>query len=79
MSNDEASPRKGDRYRHPDGTVEVVFAVEDGRVLTFREYGDGVAFADAVEEATYVGIDEAVEGLPDAAAVEEELEEFDGE
>jgi len=65
-------PERGDTYRHDDGTVETVFAVVEGRILTVREYPSRAAFGDAVGVATYTGTNEEVEDL-------EEIHEFDGE
>lgn len=59
---------KAAEYRHDDGSVEIVFAVEDGRVLTVREYPDEAAFGDAVSTATYVGRHEGVADLPGVEA-----------
>ena len=55
-------------YRHDDGSSEIVFAVEDGRVLAVREYPDEAAFEAAVESATYVGRNEPIANLPDVEA-----------
>lgn len=63
------SPAKGDAYSHPDGTDEVVFAVEAGTVLTFREYPDVETFTRETERATYRGRDSAVESLPSPQAI----------
>lgn len=62
------SPAKADHYRHEDGTDEIVFAVEEGRVLTIREYPDTVAFERAISEAEHVGTHEGVAGLPGVEA-----------
>lgn len=62
MSDD--APVEGDEYSHTDGTTEIVYLTEDGRVLTFREYPSTDAFEDAVETATYRGINDAVASLP---------------
>ena len=65
MGFDESSiPEKGHQYRRSDGSIEVVFTVEDGRVLTFREYPDVESFASDVAEAEFTGINRAVESLP---------------
>jgi hypothetical protein len=55
-------------YRHDDGSAEIVFATEDGRVLTVREYPDEAAFADATAAAEYVGQHEGVSDLPGVEA-----------
>ncbi|RDI69647.1 hypothetical protein [Halopelagius longus] len=62
MSDD--APVEGDEYSHTDGTTEIVYLTEDGRVLTLREYPSTNAFEDAVETAAYRGINEAVAALP---------------
>lgn len=62
------SPTKGDEYSHRDGTTEVVFMTEDGRVLTFREYPDTDSFDAAVSDATYRGVNADVASLPEPAA-----------
>lgn len=72
--SDEEPPEKADEYRHPDGTTEVVFAVEDGTVLTFREYPDATAFRRAVDGATYEGLNREVLELPDVAEFRDEEE-----
>lgn len=65
MTDDhQTPPTKGDQYEHPDGTVEIVFAVEDGRVLTIREYPDVDAFTDDVDDAASAGTHEGVADLP---------------
>ncbi|WP_254838786.1 hypothetical protein [Natronomonas marina] len=65
---DDTEPTTGRQYRHDDGIFEVVFEVEEGRVLTVREYPTREAFEDAVATATDAGIHEAVAELPDPAA-----------
>ncbi|WP_435064323.1 hypothetical protein [Halobaculum sp. EA56] len=62
--SDREAPVGGDSYRHPDGSAEVVYLVEDGRVVTFREYPSLSAFESAVDDAAYRGIDEDVADLP---------------
>jgi hypothetical protein len=64
-NGNQAPPTKGDQYEHPDGTVEIAFAVEDGRVLTIREYADVDSFTDAVEDAASTGTHGGVADLPD--------------
>lgn len=61
-------PEKADQYRHADGTVEVVFAVEEGRVLTFREYPDTPAFHHAITDGEFEGVHPGVEDLPGVEA-----------
>lgn len=68
---DSSSPAKGDQYRHADGTVEVVFATAEGRLLTVREYPDEDAFRRAVADAEATGQHEGVRSLPDAEAFED--------
>jgi len=65
---ENSEPTKGSKYRYDDGTVEVVFAVEDDRVLTVREYPTRITFEDALARATYTGVYERVANLPDPAA-----------
>lgn len=65
MPNDhQEPPAKGDEYEHPDGTVEIVFTVADGRVLTIREYADVDSFVDQVDDAAYGGTHDGVADLP---------------
>ncbi|MUV56808.1 hypothetical protein [Halogeometricum sp. CBA1124] len=59
------TPQKGDEYSHRDGTTEVVFTTQDGRVLTFREYPDADSFDRTVSSATYRGVNEDVASLPE--------------
>lgn len=69
-------PSKGDQYGHSDGTREVVFATEDGHILTVREYPDVTAFENGVAEAEYAGSHEGVLDLPDPEAFDRvDLEE----
>jgi hypothetical protein len=63
-SHDHENPEQGDHYRHRDGTDEIVFAVENGRVLTVREYRRVEDFAGAVSDAEYAGSHEGVADLP---------------
>ncbi|MFC4552632.1 MULTISPECIES: hypothetical protein [Halorussus] len=63
-------PTKADHYRHDDGTDEIVFAVEDGRVLTTREYSSVEDFRRAVADAEFVGEHEGVADLPGVEAYE---------
>lgn len=69
--DDTRPPAKGDRYRHPEGINEVVYAVDGEVVLTIREYRRRSDFERAVEEADYVGIDEDVASLPDVETFED--------
>jgi hypothetical protein len=68
MEEPADSARKAAEYRHDDGSVEIVFAVEEGRVLTVREYPDEATFDEATESAAYVGQHEGVAELPDVEA-----------
>lgn len=68
MAEETKPPEKADQYRFLDNTVEVVFAVEDGRVLTFREYPDTDAFERAVDAGTYEGVHDGVKELPGVEA-----------
>lgn len=72
--DDAAEPRRADSYEHPDGTREVVFHVEDGRVLTVREYPDREAFRAGVAGATYAGQHAGVADLPGVEAFREDDE-----
>lgn len=60
-------PQKGEEYSHPDGTTEVVFMTEEGRVLTFREYPNVGSFDRSVSGAEYRGINADVASLPAAS------------
>lgn len=62
---------KADEYRHPDGTREVVFATENGAVLTVREYRSTEAFEAAVADADYQGTHARVSDLSGVEAFEE--------
>ncbi len=61
-------PEIGEQYSYPDGTIEVVFAVEDGTVLTVREYPEQELFDSAVADARQEGINEEVANLPSVDA-----------
>lgn len=65
VSENPRQPVKGDEYRYPDGTIEVVFAVEDGSVLTVKNYRDIESFRTRTTDATYVGTNQEVENIPD--------------
>jgi hypothetical protein len=71
VTETDRSPEKADQYRFLDSTVEVVFAVEDGRVLTFREYPNVEAFERAVEAGEYAGVHQGVKDLPGVEAFED--------
>lgn len=60
----DETPVEGDEYSHSDGTTEIVYLTEDGRVLTLREYPSTSTFEDAVEAAAYRGINADVAALP---------------
>jgi len=64
MEDPGESVTEAAEYQHDDGSAEIVFALENGRVLTVREYPDEAAFRDAVETATYVGHHDGVADLP---------------
>ena len=70
-NNDSEKLSKADEYRHPDGTVEVIFAIEGDRVLTVREYPEHDRFREAVSAATSVGTNEAVDSLPGVEAFQD--------
>lgn len=63
-------PVKGDEYVLPDGSTEIVFLVEDGRVLTVSEYESIDAFEDSVSTGRYVGTREEVATMPGVEAVD---------
>ncbi|WP_276279158.1 hypothetical protein [Halorussus caseinilyticus] len=71
-SHERSDPEKADHYRHGGGTDEIVFAVEDGRVLAIREYPTVAAFERAVGDAEFVGVHEGVADLPGVEAFEGE-------
>jgi len=56
------------KYQYDDGTVEIVFAAEEGRVLTVREYSDDASFETQIESATYRGQHSGVAELPPVEA-----------
>lgn len=59
-------------YRHDDGTAEIVFATDEGRVLTVREYPDEATFERAVESAAYHGEHPGIADLPGIEAFEDD-------
>lgn len=71
MEDTPESVSEAAEYRHDDGPTEIVFAVDDGRVLTVREYPDESTFEDAIAAATYVGQHEGVAELPDVEAFQD--------
>jgi hypothetical protein len=66
-----AEIRKADQFEYEDGTVEIVFAVEEGKVLTVREYPDEDTFSRETGGAMYRGAHPGVEELPGLEAFEE--------
>lgn len=80
MTNDDSSaPEKGSQYRYDDGTVEVVFTTEDGRVLTVREYPSIETFRETTDSASDAGTHESIAALPDSEAFAEEIDDPDEE
>lgn len=71
MDDADPAPSRADWYRHDD-VDEIVFAVDEGRVLTVREYPSVDRFRESVRSATHVGTHEGVADLPD-------VDEFDTE
>lgn len=71
---DRREPEQADHYRHDDGTVEIVLAVEDDRILSLKEYADGESFAASVAESDYLGTNAEVAALPDVESVRDEME-----
>lgn len=69
------SVSKADEYRHPDGTTEVVYAVDDGAVLTIRAYESVEGFERAVADAEYLGEHPGVADLPDPGELDDSFEE----
>lgn len=65
MEDLNRDPRKGDRFVHPSGAIEVVYSVVDGRLLTFREYPDATIFEMHNGEANYTGVHEEVTKIED--------------
>lgn len=65
MAADE-DPAQGDEYHHADGTVEIVFAVEAGRVLTVKEYPNTDSFVGGTSNAKYKGLNQDIIDLPPA-------------
>ena len=66
--SDLEEPTKGDEYALPSGSTEIVFLVEDGRVLTVREYESIDAFEQAVAHGRYLGTRDEVAAMPDVEA-----------
>lgn len=65
---------KGRKYRYENGTVEVVFATEDGHVLTVREYPSTEGFEEAVENASDIGTHQPIADLPGVEAFSNEAD-----
>lgn len=61
---DREDPAKGDEYVLPDGSTEIVFLVEGGRVLTVREYESIDSFEESVAGGRYLGTREEVASMP---------------
>lgn len=59
-------------YEYDDGTVEIVFAVGEGRVLTVREYPDEATFERTIGPAAYRGEHPGVADLPGVEAFEDD-------
>lgn len=57
------------KYQYDDGTVEIVFVAESGRVLTVREYPDESSFEAEVGSATYLGEHAGIAELPPVEAL----------
>jgi hypothetical protein len=66
--SDREDPVKGDEYVLPDGSTEIVFLVEDGRVLTVREYESIDSFEESVAGGRYLGTREEVAAMPGVEA-----------
>ncbi|MFC6873713.1 hypothetical protein [Halobellus marinus] len=67
------------QYQYDDGTVEIVFAAEEGRVLTVREYPDDASFKTEIEPATYLGRHSGIADLPPVEAFTSGDETDDGQ
>lgn len=65
------APAKGDEYVLPDGSTEIVFLVEDGRVLTVSEYDSVESFEASVSAGRFVGTRAEVAAMPGAEAFAE--------
>jgi hypothetical protein len=72
MGDSDDTIRRGDEYRHDDGSREIVFETAEGRVLTVREYPSVDAFRAETGAADYVGVDRSVADLPDVEEFERE-------
>lgn len=68
---------RGAEYRLPDGTIEIVFEVTAGRVLTVREYPTREAFMETMATAEYEGENREVANLPDVDAFAGQLKTSD--
>lgn len=76
MADQNDVPAKSDWYRHDESIEEIVFATEDGTVMTIREYPDTDCFTDAIEGATYLGSHPEVADLPDVEAFSEQETDY---
>jgi hypothetical protein len=65
---DDTATYRGAEYRHPDGTIEIVFESTAGRVLTVREYPTREGFVEAIATAEFEGENREVANLPDVDA-----------
>lgn len=69
---EDTATNRGAEYRHPDGTIEIVFETTADRVLTVREYPTREAFMEAIAAAEHEGENREVANLPDVEAFVEE-------
>lgn len=65
------TPSRGDEFRRPDGTIEIVYETAGGRVLTLREYPTVDAFREAARDAEYRGENAGVRDLSDVDSFSE--------
>jgi hypothetical protein len=75
----QRDPSQGDEYHHPDDVAEVVFATEDDRVLTVRQYPEAADFAGAVSGASDRGVSAEVADLPPAGEFTDRTTESDAD
>ncbi|WP_311173541.1 hypothetical protein [Halobellus ordinarius] len=68
MERPADSATEAAKYQYDDGTVEIVFAAEEGRVLTVREYPDDASFETEIEPARYLGQHSGIAELPPVEA-----------
>lgn len=64
MERPADSATEAAKYQYDDGTVEIVFVAEAGRVLTVREYPDDASFEAEIEPARYLGEHSGIAELP---------------